>query len=57
MNNYQTLINVFSMAYGLISFFFKPIFPYPGSESLVMLFLFSVCFASFIFMSSKSFFI
>ena len=57
MNNYQTLTKVFSLTHGLISFFFNPIFPYPGIESIVMLFLFSICFACFIDMSSKYFFI
>ena len=55
MNNYQTLVNDFSLICYLISFFLNPIFPYPGSESIVMLFLISIWFACFIDIFSKSF--
>ena len=40
---------------GLISFFFNPIFPCPGSEFIAMLFLFNIYFTCFIDMSSMSF--
>ena len=41
MNNYQNLINVFSLTHGF-SFFFNPIFPCPGSKSAVMLFYYTL---------------
>ena len=57
MNNYQTLINALSLTHGLISFLLNTMCPCPGSEFIVMLFLFSICFACFVEMLSKSFYL
>ena len=35
-----TLINGFSLTYGLVSFFLNPAFPYPGNDFIIILFLF-----------------
>ena len=37
-----TLINGFSLTYGLVSFFLNPAFPYPGNDFIITLFLFNI---------------
>ena len=49
------LINDFSSTNGLISFFFRLIFPYPGNDFTLMLLLFSILFAWFIDIPCTSF--
>ena len=47
-----TLINGFSLTYGLTSFFFNSVFPYGGKDFSTILFLLNIWLACFAYISS-----